>query len=94
MLESESGDSLVACWLVLPLAPPPCLPKRCRHCCPRFGEDIPQFIQCANNTKTGGTANTKTETGCKMIFIDQRSGPSLTEQNVAGINVKFYKSQN
>lgn len=53
-----------------------------------------KFIQCANNTKTGGTVNTKTETGYKMIFIDQRSGPSLTEQNVAGINVKFYKSQN
>lgn len=38
--------------------------------------------------------NTKTETGYKMIFIGQRSGPGLTEQNVVRINVKFHKSSN
>lgn len=58
-------------------------------------EDIDgKFNQRAYSTKTGGTANTKTETGYKMIFIDHTSGPNLTEQNVVWINVKFYKFQN
>ena len=38
--------------------------------------------------------NAKTETGYKMRLIDQRSRPSVTEQNVAGMNVKFYTSKN
>ena len=38
--------------------------------------------------------NAKTETGYKIILIDQRSEPSVTEQNVAGMNVKFYTSKN
>lgn len=95
MVESPPGDGLpVTGYRLLSVVLPCSLHKRCRHF-PRFGEDFDgKFIQCANNAKTGGTVNTKTERGYKMVFIDQRSGPSLTEQNVAGMNMKFYKSQN
>lgn len=71
------SDLFKALSLVLPAS----VVKRCRHCLPHLGEDIDGiFIRCANNTKTGGTLNTEIETGYKMIFIDSRSGPSLTEQ--------------
>lgn len=47
------------------------LAKRCRPCFLHVGEDIDGIvIRSANNTKTGGTLNTKIETGYKMIFID------------------------